>query len=47
VEYFYKYGTAVYINSRNFEFSRSPPEGREMQDVAHFTATRLVRAGIL
>jgi hypothetical protein len=35
----------VTINSRNFLFSRPPPEGSEMQDGAHFTATQLVRAG--
>jgi len=34
------------MNSRIFKFSRPLPEGIEMQDGAHFTATRLVRAGI-
>jgi len=30
----------------NMGLSRPPPEGSEIQDGAHFTTTRLVRAGI-
>jgi hypothetical protein len=47
LEYFYKYGTADTLTQEIFNFFCPPPEGSEMQDGAHFTATRLVRAGIL
>ena len=38
--------TADTLTQEIFNFPAREPEGSEMQDGAHFTATRLVRAGI-
>jgi len=43
---FINMGLADTLTQQIFNFPRPPPEGSEMQDCAHFTATQLVGAGI-